>query len=120
MSTYTNGVQNGENKQYDESGIVRLESHFANGDKIGAERSYDKNGALITERVYNTGIPKEVKVSWFYPNGKLKMQMLYQDNQALWQKAYNEQGEVNAKLDCKAENCLAGLGEISTHSGFAE
>lgn len=43
---------------------------------------------------------------------KIKVQMLYESNQALWQKSYNELGEITAKLDCKADNCLSGLSDI--------
>ena len=91
---------------------MRAESQFENGEKVGVERSYNADGKIKMERVYSKGTPKQVKVSWFYPNNKIKIQMLYENNQALWQKSYNELGEITAKLDCKAENCLSGLSEI--------
>ena len=98
-------------KQYDVNGIVREEASFNNDQKTGRERTYDGNGVVMIERFYDTGVPKKVEVSWFYPSGKPKMQMLYEENQAIWQKEYNELGEVVSKLDCKAQNCISGLSE---------
>lgn len=112
MATYLQGVKNGDVREYYENGALHRESHYKNGQKVGFERSYDTNGALSTEFEYIQGIPAQVKVTWFYPDGKVKMQMLYEDNQALWQRSYNKLGEISAKLDCKAENCLSGLSQV--------
>lgn len=109
LVTYRDGLKNGDMKQYDENGIVRLEASFENDEKVGRERTFDSVGKMTSQRVYGTGTPKKVEVSWFYPNGKLKLEMLYENNQAIWQKEYNENGEITSKLDCQAQNCLPGL-----------
>lgn len=104
----------GDMKQYDENGLVRAEASFEDDEKVGKERTFDENGNLVTQRIYSTGSPKKVEVSWFYPNGKLKLEMLYENNQAIWQKEYNQKGEITAKLDCQAQSCLPGLSEVRT------
>lgn len=113
VANYRDGLKHGDVKEYSIDGILLREIHYGNDVKKGREKIYDDGGRLIIERNHNIGETRQTEVKWFYADGKPRMQMLYDSNQAIWQKNFNEMGELVVKLDCKVQNCISGLGEAS-------
>ena len=89
-------IQNGPGKEYDDEGKLEFEGIFLNGEwKKG--KHYDHNGKFIEDVEYlNEKGHKKVK-QYFY-NGKLKFDGEYLDYKKWNGIAYNQNGEVVLKL----------------------
>jgi antitoxin component YwqK of YwqJK toxin-antitoxin module len=114
---YKNGIFDGDYLTYFESGLPSKKLHFKAGKKDGKLEYYYNNGALLTVENYVNGIKngefktfyidgtlqstenyvKGKKEGWFfekYPSGRTKSEYLYEKDEQIEYRKYNEYGKL--------------------------
>lgn len=107
---YKQSLKNGISKSYNQKGILLSTSEYENDEKIGIEALFSDDGILQMQRIYKQKCPTCIEVKVYNESGSLKTEMLYENYLAIWQKDYNEQGEMIRNKDCKIEYCISALG----------
>lgn len=78
QSTFNEGVDNGEFKEWNEDGILIKISHYKQGKLHGKFNRYYSDGQKHFEVTYNNGEPNGEALEW-YSNGQLKLRRIYEN-----------------------------------------
>jgi len=90
---YKNDKLNGIVREYHANGQMWIERHYKNGKRDGRSRRYFSNGQLEVEAYYEQGkFEREYKE--YYESGQMKRKGEYINNQIVWEKNYNENGQL--------------------------
>lgn len=90
---YKEGVEDGLHKKYSGKGILLLEAYFKNGKQDGLTKSYYEDGLLESKQEYKNDIPNG-KALFYYTNGQLKMDAIVDNDETIYYKKYDEQGNL--------------------------
>ena len=96
---YTNGIKNGNGKEYYDNGVVKFEGEYLNGIKNGEGKEYYDNGKIKFEGEYSN-TEKDGNGKEYYSNGKIKFEGKYFKGKKWDGKIYN----YKCKKICEIKN----------------
>jgi len=100
---YKDGKRNGISRLYYKNGNLWVDAHLKNGKQFGKVKIYYKEGNLKSEGDYKDG---EGFGKGYYENGKLKVETYSKDNKTVWEKRYDEKGNLIPGWEEKEANAL--------------
>lgn len=100
---YKNGKRNGISRLYYKNGNLWVDAYLKDGKQFGKVRTYYKDGSLQSEGDYKDG---EGFGKGYYENGKLKVETYSKDNKTIWEKRYDEKGNLIPDWEEKEANAL--------------
>lgn len=103
LSTYQNGLQEGETKEWDSKGRLRRTRYYVMGKQNGPDRSYYSNGKLQTDFHFKDHRPDGANRE-YYPHGILHSEVWYSDGKMMTSKEYYPNGKLYK--DIHAEDSL--------------
>lgn len=95
---YKNGRCDGELKEWDQQGRLRLVENYKNGDKDGVQKYYwESSGRLLDESNWKKGKLHGLSRTW-HESGQLLIEENYITGRLISEKCWNDNGE---KIQCR-------------------
>lgn len=101
ISEWKDGERNGKMIKYDFEGRIALMVEYKNGMCEGVFKEF-LVGKLLEEREYKENLKHGI-TKIYYPNGKIKEEILYNEGRWLWKKSYSENGNLIKEIE-RTEN----------------
>ncbi|MDR0529232.1 MAG: hypothetical protein LBG69_06460 [Zoogloeaceae bacterium] len=95
-SSYKKWYRDGFQRTYYENGKLESEAFYKNNALDGVRKTYNKNGQLESEESYKAADTSDRIYNgpsrYYYQNGKLRLEILYENNKQISYKSYDEDG----------------------------
>jgi antitoxin component YwqK of YwqJK toxin-antitoxin module len=95
LAFYRKGILNGTVRYYDKGGKMYKETPYTNGKENGSEKEYRGNGTVSREINFRLGEVLTIKT--YYKSGKIQADILYKDGYPYLDRRYDEKGSLTGE-----------------------